>query len=141
MNFIQGNLTSSLPVASKSQGLAIDVFVYFHQLSDAERRAYRREIHRVMSPQGVLLVSLATVEDGYYASCPQLDAAELNSAVDLRWDPEAEVGNILLTMDQFLAEFSDLFELQMTWIKSKLGRMHNKDYQRHTVAALWSPRN
>jgi SAM-dependent methyltransferase len=140
VTFIQGDLTAPLPVESGSQDLAIDVFVYFHQLGDAERKAYREEIYRVLSPDGVLLVSLATKKDGYYANCSRLAPKEFGSSIDLRWDPEAGVGNILLTSEQFIAEFSDLFDLQMTWQKSKPGRMHSKDYQRFTVAALWQPK-
>ena len=140
VTFIHGDLTAPLPVKSRSQDLAIDVFVYFHQLGDAERKAYREEIYRVMSPDGVLLVSLATAEDGYYASCPRLAPGKSSGGVDLRWDPEAEVGNILLTSEQLVEEFSDLFDLQMTWQKSKPGHMHGKQYQRFTVATLWKPR-
>lgn len=140
VTFIQSNLTNLLPVETGSQDLAIDIFVYFHQLGDAERRAYRAEIHRVMSPNGVLLVSLATMEDGYYANCPKLAQEEFGSSIDLRWDPEAGVGNILLTGEQFVAEFSDWFDLQMVWQKSKPGRMHGENYQRFTVAALWKPK-
>jgi len=140
VTFMQGDLTRPLPVATETQDLAIDVFVYFHQLGDAARKAYREEIHRVMSPGGVLLVSLAMKEDGYYASCPRLAPDEFGSSVDLRWDPEAGVGNILLTSGQLAEEFSDLFNLQITWQKSKPGRMHGKDYQRFTVATLWTPK-
>ena len=140
VTFIQGDLGAPLPAASRSQDLAIDVFVYFHQLGDAGRKGYRKEIRRVMSPDAVLLVSLATKEDGYYASCPRLAPEDFDSSIDLRWDPEAGVGNILLTAEQLVEEFSDFFDLQMTWQKSKRGRMHGKDYQRFTVATLWKPK-
>lgn len=58
VTFIQGDLTAPLPTANGGQDLAIDVFVYFHQLRDAERKAYRREIHRVMSSDGLSLIHI-----------------------------------------------------------------------------------
>jgi hypothetical protein len=58
----------------------------------------------------------------------------------LKWDPVAEVGNILPTVGQFIAEMSDVFELAMTWQKRKEGLMHGDKYVRHTLATLWKGR-
>lgn len=137
VNFLQGDVTKPLPFETGAFDLATDIFVYFHQLPDVDRARYRREIYRVLKPGGALLVSLATKNDGYYASCATGPLKDINSSVRLTWDPIAQVGNILLSYEQLFAEFSDLFEFEMSWIKRKAGQMHGVAYSRETVATLW----
>jgi len=138
VDFRLGDVSQPLPFDDASFDLATDIFVYFHQLADADRKRYRAEIRRVLKPSGVLLVSLATGGDGYYAACERItDWADISSA-PLTWDPVANVGNVLFSYDQLLAEFSDMFEFQMSWRKRKYGDMHGKRYLRETVATLWT---
>jgi SAM-dependent methyltransferase len=137
VHFVHGDVTQRLPFEDDSFDLATDIFVYFHQLADADRAAYRREIRRILKPGGILLISLATDRDGYYSVCGTGPLAEVESSVRLTWDQAAEVGNILLSYDQIVTEFSDLFTLQMSWIKERHGMMHGKPYRRETVATLW----
>jgi len=137
VDFRLGDVSQPLPYDDSSFDLATDIFVYFHQLSDEGRRHYRSEIRRVLKPGGVLLLSLATDGDGYYAACePIANWTDISSA-PLTWDPIAEVGNVLFSYEQLLTEFSDQFEFQMSWRKRKYGDMHGKRYLRETVAALW----
>lgn len=140
ITFLEGDVTEPLPMADASCGIVTDIFVYFHQLGDEQRRRYRQEMRRVLRPEGVLLVSLATDEDGYYGQCPQLKKSEYGSSMRLTYDPHAKVGNILLSSQDFFIEFSDLFELSMTWQKRKVGLMHGEEYMRHTLASLWTPK-
>lgn len=137
VDFQQGDVTKPLPFPDSAYDLATDVFVYFHQLADRDRLNYRREIHRVLKPRGILLISLATSGDGYYSSCSLGPLDPEIASCRLTWDPVAEVGNILLTFDELRAEFSDLFDLQMTWLKRKSGVMHGTEYVRETMASLW----
>lgn len=138
VTFLQGDVTDRLPAEDASKCLVTDVFVYFHQLSDDARRGYREEIRRVLAPNGTLLVSLATADDGYYGGCPRLSSEEVDSTVPIAWDPHAQVGNILLTRDQYIAEFADHFDLVMLWTKRKEGIMHGERYLRSTTATLWT---
>jgi SAM-dependent methyltransferase len=138
VNFIHGDVTRPLPFGDGSFDLATDVSVYFHQLADAERAACRREIRRILKPDGILLVSMATSNDGYYFACGTGPLAGIDASVRLTWDPVAGVGNILPSYDQLMAEFSDLFELRMSWLKQRNGPMHGKPYRRETAATLWA---
>jgi SAM-dependent methyltransferase len=137
VNFTQGDVTKPLPFEDDSFDVATDIFVYFHQLADADRSSYRKEISRILKPGGILLVSLATVNDGYYSACDTGPLTEIVASPRLTWDPVAEVGNILMSYDELVAEFSDLFTLQMTWIKQRHGMMHGDPYNRETVGSLW----
>lgn len=137
ITFTHSDVTKPLPFADNSFEFASDVFVYFHQIDDESRIRYRQEISRILKPGGILLISLATDNDGYYSSCPIGSLVDVESSVRLAWDPIAEVGNILLSYDQLVKEFSDLFSLQMSWIKQKPGTMHGKIYIRETAATLW----
>lgn len=135
IDFIQGDVTDALPMPTGSCDLVTDIFVYFHQLSDSQRASYRSEIRRVLAPGGVVLLSLATAEDEYYAGCPSLDTGELTS-VSLKWDPVAEVGNILPTEEEIVRELSADFEVVMTWRKHKHGVMHGEEFMRHTLGLI-----
>jgi SAM-dependent methyltransferase len=137
IDFVHGDVTVRLPFGDGSLDFATDVFVYFHQLGDVERKNYRQEMHRILRSNGLLLVSLATNGDGYYSACRVEALAGTDASVGLSWDPVAEVGNILLSYDELLSEFSDLFDLQMSWVKRKVGVMHGGTYLRETTAVLW----
>jgi SAM-dependent methyltransferase len=141
LGLVHGDLAGPLPFGTASFDFAADIFVYFHQLSDARRAAYRREIHRILKPHGLLLVALATNNDGYYASCSAGPLTEVRSSIRLTWDPIAQVGNILPSYEQLLVEFADVFELQMAWMKRGTGTMHGRQYVRESVALIWRARH
>ncbi|WP_083418147.1 class I SAM-dependent methyltransferase [Pseudofrankia sp. BMG5.36] len=138
--FRRHNIRHALPFASGEFDFATDTFVYFHVLPEDDRRSYRAEIARVLGRRGILLLSLATKNDGYYASCPSIDNWRASSSIELKLDPEAGVGNILPSQDELLEEMSDIFLLRMFWIKRVDGKMHGKTYARETIGTLWSPK-
>jgi len=140
LSFLLRDMNEPLPFEDSTIDLVLDIFVYFHNLSGASRRRYREEIHRVLRPTGVVVLSLATAGDGYYAACPALEPNERPGDIPLKWDPEARVGNILPTQEQFLAELEDLFRLEMTWLKRKPGPMHGRTFIRETYAAILRPK-
>lgn len=137
--YVLQDMTGPLPFKDASVDLVLDIFVYFHNLNYAARRAYRQELRRVMSPQGVLVVSLATAGDGYYSACPNIEDSRSVSPIPLKWDPEAAVGNMLPTEAELLNEMSDQFQTEMTWKKRKAGPMHGGTYVRETLAAIFRP--
>jgi ubiquinone/menaquinone biosynthesis C-methylase UbiE len=133
LEFKRADLTESLPIADHSINLITDVFVYFHILDDQQRQNYRKELARCLASGGVLLVSMATTNDGFYSGCPELP---LGQSLTIKLDPFAKVGNILPTPEQLLEEFTDFFTPAMMWRKEKPGMMHGKKYQRSTTALL-----
>jgi len=137
VTFIEGNMTKPLPFEDNSFDFAVDIFAYFHQLTDIDRINYRREIHRILKPGAILLISIATDMDGYYSSCGPGPLRDIESSVRLTWDPVAEVGNILLSPGELAMEFADTCTLQMSWVKRKQGIMHGRPYMRETAATLW----
>ncbi len=138
VQFSEHDLRKGVPAEDSSIDIILDVFVYFNQLSSADRAEYRRELKRVLRPNGLVLLSLATDEDGYYSSCPLLTSWQDISDVKLVYDPVAEVGNVLFSEAELMSEFGDLFSPRMTWRKVASGPMHGKAYERHTFATVWS---
>jgi SAM-dependent methyltransferase len=140
LRFIEGDVTGGLPFENESFQLATDIFVYFHQLKEAARKEYRSDIHRLLTPDGMLLMSLATAGDGYYATCSPIESWEVKSSIPLVLDPGAGIGNTMFTLDSLTKEMSDYFSLEMAWIKRKIGLMHGHEYERETLATLWTPK-
>lgn len=134
--FINHSLVDGIPAGDGQADFATDIFVYKHQLLPSVRKAYRRELGRILKSGGRLLVSLAEHEDGYYAACPDLEVSESGNPRTIL-DPVAGVGSVLFSLEELIAEMADLFTLEMAWRKSKLGMMHEEQYLRHTLAAIW----
>lgn len=141
--FSQRNLEDGLPGRDRAYRLITDVFVYKHQVDDNVRARYRAELRRALRDDGVVLISLAAIDDGYYAACPQMGAARVDMPGTMRvTDPAAsDVPSILFTAEALESEMSSHFDLAMLWIKDREGQMHGQIYRRRTFATLWTPRS
>ncbi|MGB7923476.1 MAG: class I SAM-dependent methyltransferase [Pyrinomonadaceae bacterium] len=137
--FLKHDLTDGIPAKDRQIDFAVDIFVYKHQLLPSVRKAYRQELHRILQPDGRLLISLAGHDDGYYDACPDLEVAESGNPRTIM-DPVAVVGSVLFSLEELIAEMADLFFLEMAWHKSKIGMMHQEYYLRHTLATIWHPK-
>jgi SAM-dependent methyltransferase len=136
LTFISHNLVDGIPAKDNQVDFAVDIFVYKHQLLPSIRRAYRNELRRILKSEGRLLISLAEHKDGYYAACPDLEAAEDGNPRTIL-DPVAGVGSVLFSLEELITEMADCFTLEMAWHKSKLGLMHQRQYMRQTLATIW----
>jgi SAM-dependent methyltransferase len=134
--FLRHDLALGIPSADSSYDLAIDIFVYKHQIDPRVRASYRRELTRILRKDGYLLLSLAGKQDGYYSKCPVL---QVNGNPVTVLDPIAHVESVLFDFEDLLAEFRDTFSLEMCWFKAKNGLMHGSTYQRFTIATIWRP--
>lgn len=136
--FTVHDLTHGLPGTVREFDLIADIFVYKHQLSSETRRRYRRNLERVLADNGVVLVSLAGVDDGYYQACPEINAGPQPIGARAISDPEADgIGSILFTLEALETEFADTFRLLAALRKRKQGEMHGAVYARSTLATLW----
>ena len=129
------DLRDGLPVPDSTIDIVVDTFVCKHVVQPADRRRYRTELDRVLSPGGRVLVTLADRADGYYAACPPLD--EPGAGPNAVLDPVAGVGSVLFTLEELMAEVADTLELELAWRKQKPGTMHGRTYVRCTLATLW----
>lgn len=125
-----GRIEDGLPASDGSIDLVLDLFVSKHLVDEAARAAYRAELRRVLSPSGVLLLSLAGRDDGYYSQCPAIGK-------DKVVDPETGVGSVLYDLAGLQAELSDGLALHMAWIKRHRGVMHGRELPRETLITLW----
>lgn len=135
------NLRQGLPGAAGQYSLLTDIFVYKHVVSDADRRRYREEMARVLRDDGIVLLSLAAVDDGYYAQCPDIGDGPLPAGQRKVSDPHAgDVGSVLFSLAAIEQEMSDLFSPIMYWIKDRQGPMHGETYRRRTIAGIFGRR-
>lgn len=137
----QRDLREGLPGAAEEYALITDVFVYKHVVADDDREQYRKEMARVLRHDGIVLLSLAAVDDGYYAQCPDTNDISLPSGQRKVTDPNAgDVGSVLFSLSAIEHEMSDLFDPIMYWIKDRPGPMHGTTYRRRTLAGIFRRR-
>jgi SAM-dependent methyltransferase len=134
VRFEQRALQDGLPAEDDWAEVLLDIYVYKHQLDPGERAAYRADMARVLAPGGLVLMSLAHVDDGYYGQCPRVPG---HAGVVVS-DPQADgIESVLFTLPELVAEMSDRFELVASWLKTKVGDMHGAGYERRTLATVW----
>lgn len=137
IHFEQRGLEDGLPVGDRSLDLVTDIFVYKHQMAESVRKTYREELRRALKGAGVLLLSLAHKDDGYYSKCPQYGGQGRGYQI---LDPVAGVGSVLFDLSDLVEEFADTFVLEIAWQKQKRGTMHGSEYNRVTLVTLWRPK-
>ncbi len=131
------SLTEPWIFASQMFDVVVDTFCYKHQVEDVGKELYRQELARVMKPGGLYLLTLASINDGYYgsllASSPQPDK-------HLIIDPATGIGSILYTKEAIESEFTNSFSLVHYECQKKNGLMHGKNYDRRTLVFIFSRR-
>lgn len=140
--FVHCDLTTGLPLKSARFDMACDIFVYKHIVDSAVRAMYRREISRVLTENGHLLMSLAEARDGFYAGCPDVQDTGFTGRNRNRvvLDPVAHLQSVLFSYDSLVAEMSDQFLPAMAWHREQMGLMHGREYVRRTLATIWRSR-
>jgi SAM-dependent methyltransferase len=128
-------LQTGLPADDREIDLVLDVFVYKHQTDPDVRLAYRKELQRVLSDQGRVLISVAEPRDGYYGACPP--SPDPTASPHAVLDPVLGLGSVLFSLEELEEEMADVLSLEMAWRKARVGTMHGKDYVRRTLVTLW----
>jgi SAM-dependent methyltransferase len=129
------DLQAGLPADDREIDLVLDVFVYKHQTDPAVRLAYRKELQRVLSAEGRVLISVAEPDDGYYSACPP--SPDPTASPHAVLDPVLGLGSVLFSLGELEKEMADTLSLEMAWRKVRVGNMHGKNYIRRTLATLW----
>lgn len=129
---VSADLTKPWPMPDNSLDLIIDVFCFKHQANIKDQEFYKKEINRVLKTNGLLLISLAAVDDGYYGSLPK---TKIKKDIYRINDPATSINSFLYTKESILREFGKDFTLQIFRKYGKFGFMHGKKYKRTT---LWS---
>lgn len=134
LTFQQHDLGQGLPGDDGCMDILIDIFVYKHQTEQMARKAYRREISRVLGEDGLFLLSLADKEDGYYSQCPRLSVDSEGFIIN---DSVVDIQSILFSFDDLQAELNDYFECVLMWRKHSTSPMHGQEYDRVVLTTVW----
>ena len=124
-----GDLGQRWEFSDNSFDVAIDTFVYKHQVDEDTQENYHKELRRVLKRGGMYLLTLAGKDDGYYGNflttSPERDR-------NLIIDPQNELGSILYSEDEVLQQFGGVFECLYYQFKRNGYSMHNDKYRRST---------
>lgn len=124
-----GNVCARWPTGDSILGIAIDTFCYKHVMDADERSAYRRELARTLKQGGLLLLTLASTEDGYYGLLPY---RRLDTGMRVIRDPGNGIESVLYERSAIERSFADSFDVLHYAEKRKRGRMHGAEYDRAT---------
>jgi len=106
----------------------IDTFCFKHQIPEKDIANYKSELYRVLKPKGFFLLTLAGVEDGYYAQFLKNSPEPKRNVIV---DPKNNIPSILYTKSDILDEFNELDLIDYRH-KNKKSPMHGDEYLRST---------
>lgn len=132
------DVSEKWPIASNSLDIAIDIFCYKHIVNKQSQKDYRQELWRCLKPTGFYLISLASINDGFYG--PLLTDSP-SPAEKLIIDPYANVPSYLYSIPALSDEFSDIFALVEASEQSSLSPMHGKEYTRKVLNCIFKKRD
>jgi SAM-dependent methyltransferase len=131
------SVTEELPFENETIDIAFDTFCYKHQIFTEQKDIYRRELARVLKPKGIYLLTLASVDDGYYG--PLLSKSPVPQKKVII-DPTNGIASMLYSKEDIIAEFEDNFNLVDYNISTHLGAMHDNLYKRRTHRFIFERR-
>lgn len=124
-----GSVCEPWPIGDSAAAMAIDTFCYKHLKDAQDRLAYRRELSRVLQPGSLFLLTLASVEDGYYGSLPY---QPIGSGARAITDPANGIDSVLYERSAVEESFAGDFEVIQYATKIKPGQMHGAEHSRAT---------
>jgi SAM-dependent methyltransferase len=124
---ICGDVCEPWPLGDASAGVAVDTFCYKHIMDAKDRAAYRRELARVVKSGGLFLLTLASIEDGYYGSLPYRSVSSGMRAIR---DPANGIESVLYERTTVEEQFACNFSVVRHVEKKKPGEMHGGEYAR-----------
>jgi SAM-dependent methyltransferase len=100
-------LEETFPFDAGYFDLVLDSYVFCHFLDDEFRRNYRKELHRVTKPGGIVFSSIFSFEDEYYKEILEKGGGKHNIVTD----PNNGITKRLYTEDEIKEFFSVYFEV------------------------------
>jgi SAM-dependent methyltransferase len=134
---ICGSVCEAWPVTDGVAAVAIDTFCYKHLMDSQDRAVYRRELARVLKPGGLFLLTLASIEDGYYGLLPY---RSVNAGMHAIRDPANGIDSVLYARTAVEERFATNFSVIQYLEKRKPGQMHGAEYGRVTHVFVMSRR-
>lgn len=126
---IYHDLTKPWPFETESIDVIADIFCFKHQTHLSFQEFYKKELVRTLRKNGILLISLAGLDDGYYGS---LNKIRLKEGIYKITDPETNVESLLFSKESLISEFTQ-FSLEAFAQNRKFGPMHGRNYRRSTL--------
>lgn len=127
-----GDLRERFPYDDAAFDAVVDVFCFKHVTDPKDQRHYLAEVARVLKPNGLYFVSLASRNDGFYgpllADSPEPDRGLVR-------DPVAQVNSILFTSETLAETLAPHFVIKKIELVESTSSMHGKRYPR---AMLWT---
>ncbi|HEX3684300.1 MAG TPA: class I SAM-dependent methyltransferase [Bryobacteraceae bacterium] len=124
---ICGDVCDPWPLADASAGVAVDTFCYKHIMDAEDRATYRRELARVVKPGGLFLLTLASIDDGYYGCLPYRSVHSRMRAIR---DPANGIESVLYERTTVEEQFACDFSVVRYVEKKKSGQMHGGEFAR-----------
>ena len=134
---ICGSVCDPWPAPDGAVEVAIDTFCYKHLMESEDRAAYRSELARVLKPGGQFLLTLASIEDGYYGALPY---RSIDSGMHAIYDPANRIESVLYDRGAVEKRFAGDFSVTQHFEKRKRGQMHGAEYNRVTYVFVMSRR-
>ncbi len=128
---LRSSVGGLLPFRSESFDIAIDIFCYIYLVSSSERRAYRKDLARVLRPNGFYLLAVPGRDDGFYG--PLLKSSPDGLTV---LDPFLKVMSTVFESEIALAEFVSDFHLVKQLRENGRRTMYGKRYSRSTLVFI-----
>ncbi len=131
------DVSEKWPIALESLDIAIDIFCYKHVVNKKSQKKYRSELWKALKPSGYYLISLASVDDGFYG--PLLTSSP-SPEDNLIIDPHANIPSYLYSETGLVEEFSDLFKIVEVSMRTSSSPMHGKEYVRRVINCILKKR-
>lgn len=130
---IAHDISKRFPFPDSSFDCAIDIFCYKHQVEQETRNLYKRELLRILKPGGLFLLSLASVEDGFYGPLLK-DSPRPDQNMII--DPFTGIASILFTQADIIKTFEPEFVIEFSENRTSESPMHGKTYRRSVLSFI-----
>lgn len=122
--------TRKMPFKNNFFDVVLDIYVYRYHVDQKRRAFFRRELARVLKPDGYYLLAVLDVKDGFYGSLLK-NSPDLENKIIV--DPQTKIPSFLSTKKDIEKEFLPDFEIINFLRKKEKSPMHGKMYSRNIL--------